>query len=624
METLSSFSVADAIRYFAGVQIKDYGGVGGLKTVDVRSMGTHHMGVFYDGIQLGNAQNGQVDLGRFSLDNVESISLYNGQKSDIFQPARDYGASGTVYIRTRRPRFEEGRDHNLRLTMKSGSFGLVDPSILWEHRWGDRVSSAVSAEYIHATGRYRFRYRKVLPNGTTAWDTTAVRHNGDVESVRVEATLFGTMTDGQWNAKAYYYTSEKGIPGAIVNNVWKRSQRQWDRNAFVQGSMRRSWGDYHLMVNAKYANDHMRYLNPDTTFLYIDNTFDQQELYLSVANHYGLTRWWDVALSADYQYNTLDASLRDFAHPHRHTLQWAAASTIEWWRLRLMASLLGTHVADRMTRQIKSGQHEEHRDAKEEYTPAVFLTLHPLPSRDLSLRAFYKRIFRMPTFNDLYYTDIGNVALDPEYTTQYNVGVHYEHRDEQRVLRHLEAKVDAYRNLVDNKIIAVPKGNGQYRWMMMNIGHVRIHGIDVSGEAQFQPCRDMVAGIALNYTYQRAQDFSDPTDCDPRAGTYRRQIAYVPWHSGSAVAHAAWRSWSANYSFVYVGERYHNSANIAANYEQPWYTHDVTLSRSFCWGGRHRASVAVECNNMLNQQYDVVLNYPMPGRNWKVILRVEL
>ena len=65
-------SVADAIRYFSGVQIKDYGGVGGLKTVNIRSMGTNHVGVFYDGIELGNAQNGTVDLGRFSLDNMGS------------------------------------------------------------------------------------------------------------------------------------------------------------------------------------------------------------------------------------------------------------------------------------------------------------------------------------------------------------------------------------------------------------------------------------------------------------------------------------------------------------------------------------------------------------------------
>ena len=95
LETLSTHSVADALRYFSGVQIKDYGGVGGLKTIDIRSMGTNHMGVFYDGIQLGNAQNGLVDLGRFSLENVEEIALYNGQKAQIFQPARDFGTSGS-------------------------------------------------------------------------------------------------------------------------------------------------------------------------------------------------------------------------------------------------------------------------------------------------------------------------------------------------------------------------------------------------------------------------------------------------------------------------------------------------------------------------------------------------
>ena len=84
LKSMNSFSVADAIRYFSGIQIKDYGGIGGLKTVDIRSMGTNHMGVFYDGIQLGNAQNGQIDLGKFSLDNIESISLYNGQKVRFF------------------------------------------------------------------------------------------------------------------------------------------------------------------------------------------------------------------------------------------------------------------------------------------------------------------------------------------------------------------------------------------------------------------------------------------------------------------------------------------------------------------------------------------------------------
>ena len=70
LQRLNAHSVADAIRYFSGVQIKDYGGIGGLKTINVRGMGTQHVGVFYDGIQLGNAQNGQIDLGKYSLDNM--------------------------------------------------------------------------------------------------------------------------------------------------------------------------------------------------------------------------------------------------------------------------------------------------------------------------------------------------------------------------------------------------------------------------------------------------------------------------------------------------------------------------------------------------------------------------
>lgn len=136
LERLNSRSVADALRYFSGVQLKDYGGIGGIKTVNIRSMGTNHVGVFYNGIQLGNAQNGQVDLGRYSLDNIEQISLYNGQKSNIFQSAKDFASSSAIYIYTKRPTFEAGRNYNVSVQMKTGSFGLVNPLIPDDRRTG--------------------------------------------------------------------------------------------------------------------------------------------------------------------------------------------------------------------------------------------------------------------------------------------------------------------------------------------------------------------------------------------------------------------------------------------------------------------------------------------------------
>ena len=75
LRRLDGGSVADALRYFAGVQLKDYGGVGGIKTINIRSMGSQHVGIYYDGVELGNAQNGQIDLGQLSLDNIQEIAV---------------------------------------------------------------------------------------------------------------------------------------------------------------------------------------------------------------------------------------------------------------------------------------------------------------------------------------------------------------------------------------------------------------------------------------------------------------------------------------------------------------------------------------------------------------------
>ena len=625
LEALSSFSVADAIRYFAGVQIKDYGGIGGLKTVDIRSMGTNHLGVFYDGIEIGNAQNGTVDLGRFSLDFIEEISLYNGQKSEIFQSAKDFGSAGTVYLRTRRPRFTGNRRTNLLAYFRGGSFDLANPSILWEQKISKSISSSFNIEQVYASGKYRFRHTVRHNDGSIANDTSAIRQNGDVHSLRMEGGFNGTLgSDGRWQLKGYFYDSQKGLPGAIVGNIWKNSQRQWDRTAFVQGSFQKQLArNYELLINAKYSNDRMRYLNPDTTLMLIDNRFHQDELYISMANKYSISPHWDVDLSADYIWNTLDANLTNFVRPVRSTVLIALATSVEWRRLKAMASLLGTFVFDDV--RAKDAYRPED---KAEYTPAVFVSYKPFEGRDLNFRAFYKRIFRMPTFNDLYYTDIGSIKLKPEYTAQYNLGVQYS-VEMQRLVESLQIRADAYYNEVIDKIVATAKGGSGggslYRWMMENLGYVEIRGLDVSAQIGWNLPAGIRVNTNLNYTYQKAQNYTTPRSAK-EAKWYGGQINYIPWHSGSAIVNAQWRSWDANYSFIYVGERYHVSADIPANYERPWYTHDLTLGKGFRFQKLPKVKIklSAEVNNILDQQFEVITCYPMPGRNFKVILKVEL
>lgn len=616
LQNLSAHNVADALRYFSGVQLKDYGGVGGVKTLDLRSMGSNHMGIFYDGLPLGNAQNGQIDLGKYSLDNIEEIALYNAQKSSIFQPARDFASAGTVYIRTRRPRFERGRNFGGSIAFRTGSFGLINPSARFDWKISENLSASANAEYTHATGRYRFRYRRVYPSGKTAWDTTATRHNGDLHALRLEASLFGRRAGGNWMAKAYFYDSERGIPGAIVNNVWKNSQRQWDRNFFLQSSFRQRLSERaDLMINAKYASDRMRYLNPDTTLMYVDNTFTQQEGYLSAAARWKVSEGLDFSGAADWQLNALQSDQRNFTRPLRNTLLTSAAGAYDLRDFRLRASLLLCQVFDRTHPENRQVAHATTR----RLTPAIFFAWTPSTRGVPEIRAFWKRAFRMPTFNDLYYTEIGNAALRPEATDQYDVGSTWT-ISTASLLRQLELSADGYFNKVTDKIIAVPKGTGQYRWMMMNIGEVHITGLDFSCKSAWQLPAEIVGHLRLNYTYQKALDFTDPADCLDAAGTYKSQIAYIPRHSGSLTAGLDRRGATVNFSWIYIGRRWENSSNIPANRVEPWYTSDLSLSYPLSVGTTNLRAT-FELNNLFNQQYEVIKNYPMPGRNFKIILR---
>lgn len=626
LKNLSSFSVADAIRYFSGVQLKDYGGIGGLKTVNVRSMGTHHVGVFYDGIQLGNAQNGQIDLGKFSLENIEEVSLYNGQKSNIFQSGKDFGSSATVYLRSRTPRFDGGKKYNLRASVKGGSFDLINPSVLYEYKINNNISASVNGEFINSSGKYKYRYKRIHPKThRVMYDTTAVRENGDIQSVRFEGGLFGSVNEGYWRVKTYFYDSERGIPGAIVNNRWMNPQRQWDRSFFVQGVYRKNvTSKYDILVNGKYAYDYMRYVNPDTTLMLIDNTFKQCEEYLSIANRYAITSWWDAVLSADVQNNTLTSDLAGFVFPKRLTTLVALALATDLGKVKMQGSILYTYVRER----INSGNADRDRVVKaapdkNEFTPAFFISYKPFDSQNLNIRTFYKNIFRMPTFNDLYYTDIGNISLKPEFTHQYNVGIHYHKSYRTGFVKQWELQADGYYNSVTNKIVAVPKGSGQYRWMMMNLGNVKIKGVDVTASSVFEPMKELLFNLRLSYTYQDARDFTERKSGILQKSTYGGQIAYIPWHSGSAIATVACKSWQLNYSFIYVGERYHSSANIRTEYEQPWYTNDITVAKKFKIR-KTNLRAALEVNNLLGQDYEVALNYPMPKRNYKLSLTVEI
>ena len=187
----------------------------------------------------------------------------------------------------------------------------------------------------------------------------------------------------------------------------------------------------------------------------------------------------------------------------------------------------------------------------------------------------------------------------------------------------IAASVSYYYNRITDKIIAYPKGQ-QFRWTMLNLGTVKINGVDAKLDwSLYLPLR-FVLRSRLNYTYQTAIDVTNPADT-----YYRDQIPYIPWHSGSVVAELGWTSrrgdrYGLNYSFIYVGKRYCQQENTVYNYVQPWYTHDLSVYGEWGITAPNKRLVwlkaNIEINNLLGQDYEVIQNYPMPKQNVRCTL----
>jgi len=610
IEKLNALQVSDAVKFFSGVSVKDYGGIGGLKTVSVRSLGAAHTAVSYDGIALTDCQTGQIDIGRFSLDNVMMLSLNNGQSDNIFQPARLFAASSVLNIRTITPVFDGNKLLNGKISLKAGSFGLLNPAFILQRKINSRFSTSFSGEWLSANGDYPYLLQhSYLGDGTT---TREIRKNSDVQNLRLEGALYANFSENESGyIKAYFYNSERGLPGGTIlyNEGAFTSQRLRDNTFFTQAHYQKDFSKLvSMQLNAKYHHGYIHYTDTvvQNAVGYEESEFRQNEYYASLAVLYKAFRQLSFSVSSDASVNNMLAAFENkaltesFANPVRYSLFTSFAAKYASNHLMATASLLSTLVAE----YTKS---DGFADSRNRLSPYVSLLYKPFDKSDFRLRAFYKNTFRLPTFNDLYYARIGNDALRPETTNQFNVGVTYS-VSPAKWLPFISVTADMYQNNVTDKIVAMPTKN-LFKWTMVNVGKVQITGIDFTAEAAVRATSKVGVVVGGTYTYQRALDVTEAA-----SNTYGHQIPYTPRVSGSG-KFAVETSWvDVAYSMLWSGKRYALFQNYAENRLPGYADHSISASHSFKWKQKI-LSLNVEVLNLLNENYAIVKWFPMPGRS---------
>ncbi|MDE6715844.1 MAG: TonB-dependent receptor [Muribaculaceae bacterium] len=587
LQALSTTSIADALKYFAGVQIKDYGGLGGLKTINVRSLGAQHVGVYIDGIRITNAQNGTVDLGKFSLSTLESVSLYNANKLDVCQSASEYASGATVYMRTRRPT----RD-SMSVMARWASFHTYSGRInaqLNRNGW----AAFIDGEYLNTRGDYKFRYKSEYE------DTVGVRKNSDIEYARIEGALF----KGGFASHIYCYISERGCPGGIVRRLsdkYTNVGREWDKDCFLQASYNHQFSrKLQLKANAKYSFEYLRYCtdypeNQNTAK--VNNHYRMHDAYLALSSAYTVNDIFSFNVGYDARTSWLNADLKRFCPVRRLDQKAVIAAHANFFSFRAVGSLLYQHYKDYTDLEVGAA----HPLSK--LTPTFSLSY---TYRNLTLKGWYKSIFRAPTLNDLYYTQVGNRNLKPEFTKQINLGAEYFASINQW---YASVQADIYQNRIENRIVCMPL-KGTYTWSMMNYGETFCRGLNANASVRYTT-GNWNFSLLCSLTWQRDLNRTDPDDTD----TYNKPICYSPTLSYGITGIVAWKDYSITLSDLHVGERMWSYAD-PEDILKPYNNLDLKLS-----GHIWKLVASLEVNDLLDVQYEHIPRYPMPGRNFRLSL----
>lgn len=599
-------SLSQVLRRLPGVILRDYGGAGGLKTVSVRGLGAAHTVVTYDGMPVGEAQSGMVDFRRFSLHRLHEVQLSVADADALLVPVRTLGAAH-IALNPGEGKREAG--------IRAGSFGAVAPSVGWQQQFG-QTAITLDADYQRSDNRYPFQ----LNNGKLR--TNERREHNAVSEGQAALRLRHTTPGGTTLAAGIDYDdTHRQLPGPVMLYTKSGTEKATERNASLHGRVRKNGSRWQWQAGGKATMRESRYLNLDAQFPggRLDQRYRQREAYLTAGIAHTANGGWQWAYAADYTLASLHSNLNADNRVARHSLQQALSLRLRRGRwTATVRGLLHLHhnqasTAEGTTQGLPWQQGETARDAARfTHALSVAYRLWHRQGAEWLLRAHHQHIFRMPSFTESYYFHYGSTRLRPELTRQFGVGSTL-----QWLLPNGKgqgaASLDAYRNHIDDRIVALPFN--MYVWRTTNVGAVRAQGFDAALVLEICLHPQHRLHLSGNYSLQSVTDRTDPD-----APAYGKQMAYTPLHSGTASAR--WENpWCAlNLTLDAAASRWSTHEHLPTTRLPAYAEIGAGISRTFRLSRRQQLLVRLDGINLTDRQYEIVRRYPMPRRHWRAAL----
>ena len=215
------------------------------------------------------------------------------------------------------------------------------------------------------------------------------------------------------------------------------------------------------------------------------------------------------------------------------------------------------------------------------------------PDENWAFRAHASRNYRLPTFNDLFWSNGGNPDLIPETAYQTEFGIEYKFQE------FLNFGITGFYNDINNMIRWLPNGSGI--WQPENIQEVSTYGAEARMKIRHDFTKNRSIQMISNYGYTISEDQSTGN-----------QLIYVPFHTANTNLIYRYEKWDFGLTWLYNGQVFTQTDNNPDRVVEGYNLFDVQISKRF--PKLFNSKLSLRGMNIFDLAYEAVDNRPMPGR----------
>ncbi|MBW7887942.1 MAG: TonB-dependent receptor [Bacteroidetes bacterium] len=586
LHSVNGSSLADAVKFQHGIFLSSYGSTGALQTASLRGLASDYTLILIDGERFNTFQIGTVDLGIFPLSNVERIEIVNGGNSAL------YGADavgGVINVITKHAVTENSLSAKYSLgSFNFQSYGIEAAQIV--HKIFLRANLSIE----RAANNFPFTFSDGL-------QTQQLKREGaDYSSKIFSGEISSSVTENIFSRLSLRLSeADRGQPNAVMNFIQNNRARILDKNAF-------------LTFKTDWSHSQENIFSLQSSYQYKFQNYSDPALRIGGKNVDAVYYNQMISLTPSVQ-TSFDGGNKLFAG-------------IELVRGIISSNELYPRRRDQFSAYVSSQfeiqnifnavfypavRYDTYSDVNGDFCPKIGINIGVTSFENIRIRASYGKNYRIPTFNDLYWIEGGNPNLHAERSLSGDVGI----IGSVDWIGKFEAEAAYFSIQTKDKIVWKPMGGTL--WSPVNISAVSSTGIEANVRSSF-----FKDGIIIQWNYTLTNSIKTSADV-PNDATQGKRIPYLPKETAHLLFTGSFQNVSCNIRYSFSSFLFTQADNNPQKILSAYSTIDGNISFQFSALGV-RSTAKLEINNLTNEEYTFILNYPVPLRNYRFSIQTTI